>query len=381
MFPIRILELRSVLGTGGGPEKTILHGAAQTDPDRFAVTVCYIRDARDAVFHIDQRAEKLRIDYVEVLERQSFDWRVWRQLRTVVREKRIHIVHSHDYKTDLMALLLAQTDRVIPLSTVHGWSGNSAKERYLYYPMHKRILARFPAAIAVSPLIRSELLRMGARAERVRVVLNGIDHRAFSRDQSGQPAARAHYGVQSGETVIGAVGRLEQGKRFDILIEAFSEIRRTRAVRLLIAGEGSARMALQALAVARGVSGCVSLVGLDPDVRRFHHALDVFVQSSDSEGTPNVVLEAMAMETPIVATHVGGTPDLAKQGAHALLVAPGDIQALAGAILETMQDRAATAARVAAAVNRVRTELSFELRMRKIEAIYQELMASADRGR
>ena len=71
--PIRVLELRSVWGTGGGPDKTILAGAGLLDPARVATTICYIRDARDQVFALDQRAAELGLDYVEVIERNSFD--------------------------------------------------------------------------------------------------------------------------------------------------------------------------------------------------------------------------------------------------------------------------------------------------------------------
>src|SRR5262245_54089408 len=103
--PIRILELRSVRGTGGGPEKTILLGAARSDPAQFAVTVCYIRDRRDAVFAIDHKAGQLEVDYVEIHERNSFDPSIWPALKRLVREKRIDIVHAHEYKTDLLAWL------------------------------------------------------------------------------------------------------------------------------------------------------------------------------------------------------------------------------------------------------------------------------------
>src|SRR5438552_6314370 len=98
--PIQVLELRSVFGTGGGPEKTILLGAARTDPRRFAVTVCYIRDDRDTVFNIDRTAAALGVDYVELRERHSFDRSLWPKLRALVRERRIQIVHAHDYKTN-----------------------------------------------------------------------------------------------------------------------------------------------------------------------------------------------------------------------------------------------------------------------------------------
>src|SRR4029077_11564947 len=138
--PIRILELRSVRGTGGGPEKTILLGAARSDPARFAVTVCYIRDERDPVFSIDEKAAGLPIDYVELRERNSFDWRIWRSLRTLVRERQIDIVHAHEYKTDFLTLLLSKFEAVTALSTVHGWTGHSSREDWVYYPLDKRLL-------------------------------------------------------------------------------------------------------------------------------------------------------------------------------------------------------------------------------------------------
>jgi hypothetical protein len=130
--PIRILELRSVCGTGGGPEKTLLTGAARTDPARFAVTVCYIRDARDETFFIDEVAAAHDIDYVEVVERHSFDPSIWPALRRLVRDRNVDIVHAHDYKTDLLALALAGSVGIIPLATAHGWTGGSRRER-LYY--------------------------------------------------------------------------------------------------------------------------------------------------------------------------------------------------------------------------------------------------------
>src|SRR5262249_32244262 len=118
--PIRVLELRSVWGTGGGPDKTILGGVRLLDPAHVATTVCYIRDARDTVYALDRRAAELKLDYVEVIERNSFDRRIWPALKALVRERRIDIVHAHDHKTDLVTWLLAKATGVVPLSTAHG---------------------------------------------------------------------------------------------------------------------------------------------------------------------------------------------------------------------------------------------------------------------
>src|SRR5947208_3097292 len=99
--PIRILELRSVRGTGGGPEKTILAGSALADPARFAVTVCYVRDDRDDQFDMARRAHRLGLDYIELHERHSLDWSIFGSLRQLVADRHIDVVHAHEYKTDL----------------------------------------------------------------------------------------------------------------------------------------------------------------------------------------------------------------------------------------------------------------------------------------
>jgi hypothetical protein len=160
-------------------------GAAESDPEDFAITVCYIRDRRDKVFRLDARASALGIDYVEIYERHSADPSIWPQLRRLVREKRIDIVHAHEYKTDLLALLLARVERVVPLSTVHGWSGHSQRELKVYYPCDRWLLARYPRLIAVSTEIKNQLVASGARPDRVSVVLNAIDPTVYKREPGG----------------------------------------------------------------------------------------------------------------------------------------------------------------------------------------------------
>ena len=374
MNPIRVLELRSVWGTGGGPEKTILLGAARSNPSRYAVTVCYIRDARDTVFSIDEKAGDLPIDYVEVVERHSFDRSIWPVLRRLVQNRRIDIVHAHDYKTDVLTWLLHRAEGVIALSTAHGWAGHTRRERLLYHRMDKQILRMFPKVITVSEDIRQELVRSGAKPGCVQTVLNGIDHTRFHRDRSRETQIRQRLGIAGDEVVIGAVGRLETEKRFDLLIDAFASLRVARpGIGLFIVGEGSLRSVLEAQIDRLGLGGVCRLLGQRSDIVDLHHAFNVFVQSSANEGAPNAVLEAMALETPVVATAVGGTAQLVREGIDGLLVPAGKADALADAINRVVTDGQAAAARVVSARHRVETELSFDARMATLETVYTEL--------
>jgi glycosyltransferase involved in cell wall biosynthesis len=382
--PLRILELRSVRGIGGGPEKTILFGAVRMNPARHAVTVCYVRDQRDRIFRIDQRARALGVDYTEIHERHSIDPAVWPRLRRLVRERRIEIVHAHDYKTDLLAFALARVEGIIPVATAHGWSGDSWRERRVYYPADRRVLAAYPRVIAVSTTVRDRLILAGVAASRIVVVPNGIDHQAFRPRPELREAVRRELGLEPQVVALGAVGRLETEKNFPLLLRAFRKLLTgCREARLVIAGEGRLRAPLERMAADLGLETRCRFVGHVEDVARFHQALDLFVQSSDTEGTPNAVLEAMACGTPVVATDAGGTSEVARHGREALIVPVGDEQALVAALQTVLVDNGRREVRAAAARRRVETELSFSARLDRLARIYDELRpvsrAAADR--
>ncbi len=115
-------------------------------------------------------------------ERHSLDPSIWRPLRDLVRARAVDVVHAHEYKSDLLALLLSRSTGAVPLATAHGWTGHSRRERLVYYPADKRVLSRFPVVVAVSNEVKADLVAHGCRPERVHVLLNGIDHHAFHRD-------------------------------------------------------------------------------------------------------------------------------------------------------------------------------------------------------
>jgi glycosyltransferase involved in cell wall biosynthesis len=372
---IHVLELRSVFGTGGGPEKTILYGAVKHDRARFHVRVCYLRGDDDQAFQMRSRAEALGVEYVEVSERYSVDPRIWRQLRDITAKDRFDIIHAHDYKTNLLALLLARGSGAIALSTAHGWTGQSWRERRVYYPGDKRLLIRFPRVIAVSNEIRNELISRGADAARVEVILNGIDPDRFRRQHEQRRQARELFGLGADALVVGAVGRLERQKRFDLLLEAAAELvpRHPRLI-VAIAGDGTLAGQLRDQAGRLGLGDHCRLLGHVADVRLLHHASDLFVQSSEYEGTPNVVLEAMAMETPIVATDVGGTADLMRDGIDGLLIPSGDVSRLREAIDRMLSDTSLASSLSRSARSRVESDLTFAARVRRVESLYTELV-------
>jgi glycosyltransferase involved in cell wall biosynthesis len=376
--PLRVLELRTVRGTGGGPDKTILQGTALTDRERYDVTICYIRDARDTVFDIDRRARQLPVRYVEVIEQHSLDRQIWPALRKLVRDLQIEIVHGHDYKTNLLTLLLARAEGIIAVSTAHGWVGTGRRERLLYFPLDRVQQRFFSHVVAVSSDVRDSIVAYGADPARVSVVLNGVDPNQFRRVPGRRAESRALFDLPADAMVIGSVGRLEQEKNYGLLIGAFARVHaKVGHAVLVIAGDGRQRALLGQQAASLGLSGHVRLLGLIDNVATLHHALDVYVQSSDAEGTANSVLEALALETPLVATDVGGTTEVARHGREALIVAKGDEDGIVEAILQVIRDPDAAALRARNGRVRVETELSFARRTQRIESIYDHVAREA----
>jgi glycosyltransferase involved in cell wall biosynthesis len=171
---------------------------------------------------------------------------------------------------------------------------------------------------------------------------------------------------------------LEPQKRFDLLIEAVVALRDSQPnLRLLIAGHGSLDAALRQQIDALGAGNMCRLLGHQRDIPRLHHAFDLFVQASDYEGTPNAVLEAMAMGTPVVATAAGGTAEMMEDNVQGLVIPCGSAQAIAHAISRMIGDPESRVRVAAAARRHVEGPLSFSARMRKVEAVYREMCRPA----
>lgn len=378
-YPIRILEFRSVWGTGGGPEKTILLGAARSNPEKYLITVCYIRDRRDKIFGPGSKAVGLPIEYLEVIEKNSFDLGLIPKLRKIVRDKNIDIVHAHDYKTNFFTALLAKMEKIIPLSTAHGYTGHTKREKF-YYWADKIILKRFPKIVTVSSQLRNELLRKGVSGNAVQVILNGIDPNAFKRDKSQCITAREKLNLPLEKIIIGSVGRLEPQKNYELLLEVFAEFsENNKNVFLIIAGDGSLKAHLESRVNELNIAENCRLLGHQSDISLIHHALDIYIQSSNYEGTANSVLEAMAFETPLIATDVGGTSELIRDNIDGIIIPPRDRNALRYAIDQVLKDEKASIHRASSARKQVETELSFTTRMEKLESIYDALILSASR--
>ncbi|MBL8838611.1 MAG: glycosyltransferase [Alphaproteobacteria bacterium] len=366
---LRVLHTRVVTGVGGGPEKTILNSPRFLRGTAYEEYACYYRPPGDPGFAIiQQRAAEAECPLTGIDDSAPWDPSPLRATARLCRSLGIRMWHGHDYKSNLFGLLLQPFFRFHLVTTVHGWVKHTSRTP-LYYAIDRRSLRHYHLVIAVSSDLVDACRDAGVPASRLLLIENGIDTDAFA------PSARRDEGPRA-RRVIGCVGRLSPEKGFDIAIAALAHlVRAGHDVELRIAGEGSEAERLKAVAASQGIADRVKLLGYCADVRGLLDDVDVFCLSSLREGLPNVVLEAMAMRRPIVATSAGGMGAFGRDGKDMLLVAPGSADALADALARVLADPSLADALAGAARARAESDLSFRRRMRLMKEAYDRLVA------
>jgi glycosyltransferase involved in cell wall biosynthesis len=372
--PPVVLDARVTTDTGGGPEKTILNSPRFLAPLGYRMVCAFMHPPGDPGFQEQRRkAERWRAPLVSVPDRGPWDLRVLRQMLALCRRERVRIWHAHDYKSNTLGLLLKPFWPMRLVTTVHGW-GVLGPRLPLYYRIDRRCLPRYERVVCVSEKLYEECLECGVDRRRCVLVENGIDTEEFRRHH-GRDEAKRRLGIPPGRWLIGAAGRLSAEKGFDLLIRCVDDLaRRGLDVGLVIVGKGEEGAALRGLVTDLRLADRVHLAGYQADLRPFYEAMDAYALSSYSEGLPNVLLEAMALEVPVVATRVGGVPRLITDGENGLLVQPHRGEDLSCALLRLRGNHDLRAYLARAGRRTIEDQYSFGVRMRNLAAMYDELL-------
>lgn len=328
--------------------------------ERLGVLVSELEAARVPAFCVEKRPG-LRLGAVG-------------RLRTLFNILQPDVIHTHQIGALFYAGPAARTAGApVVVHTEHGKHYASRRRT--------RWLGRLAGLYAqrlfgVSRDIAEELraCRIAAQ-ERIAVAPNGIDLARF-RDCAAGAATRREFGIPPSAPLVGAVGRLAEIKRHDLLIHAFVRVRlRIPDARLLLVGDGPGRSSLEKLAARVLPADCIRFAGRQAAPERFLKAMDVMALTSRSEGMPLAVLEAWAAGTPVVATRVGGIPELVADGKTGLLVDFGDVDQLAASIERLLADRP-IAAQIAAAASRAAEQYSLEQMAANYQRHYDDLLSS-----
>lgn len=380
MKPIRVMDLRSTYRWGGGPDKTILNSAKMHDENIVDTLVVYLRSEWDDEFILGKRAQEMGLNCVEIAEKSVVDIAAFKRVVSLIKEKNIQVVHSRDYKTNLMALIIkkffAKDIKIITMA--HGWVGNGFKLKAYYFL--DRIMASF--------FDRNLILFKGQRKLFVRkpnkkttiVVHNGIDYKDWNPEEFPKGKLRKEYGISKDTKIIGYTGRIMPEKDIITMVNVASELITNRKYDLIFVLVGESKTGtygdmVKAAVKKNGLDDHFIFTGVRHDLKEILGDFDIFLMTSLQEGFPNSLLEVMAMKVPAVSAAVDGIPEILRNGEDALLCSTKDVECFADSVETLLNDNTKRDALVQSSRKLVETKLSFEYRLKKMEQIFQDLVS------
>jgi glycosyltransferase involved in cell wall biosynthesis len=330
---LKVLYMIDRAGAFGGAERFVVGLAAHMPRDRVEPWVCSTRTATEVGLRTLAEAGVPHISL-----RRTSKWQVHRMMRLVslLRSSRFDLLHAHKFGSNLWGTTIGRSCGVpVVIAHEHNWSYSGDPLRvWIDREIIGRLATRF---VAVSrPSAEQMTTFEGVPARKVLVMPTAyIPHR-----EPSSVDIRTELGLAEDTPLVGAVGGLRPEKAFDVLVEAHAQlIARAGDVHLAIAGDGPYRPELERRIADLGIGRKVHLLGHRTDVDSILQGIDVGVMSSDWEGMPLFVFECMAAGVPLVATAVGGVPDLVTDGRTGLLVPPRDATALARGLERALTDQ------------------------------------------
>lgn len=321
-----------------------------------------------------EAARAAGIDVYVIRERHRFDPGVISEVREIVTRVSPNIIQTHNGKSHLIikSLSALRTGRLW-FAFQHGYQHTNLKLR-LYNQVDRFTLRSADRVVSVCQAFAPRLVAYGVKAERIRVLHNAaVPTPPVPAQERAQ--LRRQLGIRDGERVLLAIGRLSLEKGHADLLHALGCLRSLpQPWKLVLIGFGPERDALGRLAQSLGISDRIVFAGFHPDVTRFYAIAEVYVLPSHSEGSSNVLLEAMMAGTPIVATNAGGNPEIVLDEQTGLLVPVRDPQALAGAIRRLLSEPDLAERLADRASSRAASEFSVDRYRRRLSGFYAEAL-------
>ena len=363
----------------GGLENGLVNLVNRLPPERFRHAIVCLAGFNPI---IRARIERPDVEVRSLDKQPGKDPAAYVRMWRVLRQRRPAIVHTRNLGTvdmQWVAALAAVPHRV---HGEHGWevgdprglSPRSLRIRRACRPVIHRYV---PMSQDIARWLERDV---GVPAGRIRQLYSGVDVERF---RPGGPRATDVAGAEAGAgarrgPTLGTIGRLDPVKNQEALLEAFAGLRQRHAgLRLVIVGDGPLRGHLQSRAQSLGVASEVTFTGSRTDTPELLRSFDVFVLPSVNEGISNTILEAMACGVPVVASGVGGSPELVVDGVCGSLYDPADPQALQQAILPYLGDPALRERQGRAARERVVQNFSLDSMVGRYLALYDELLAAS----
>jgi glycosyltransferase involved in cell wall biosynthesis len=371
---INVLHLRDT-DRVCGPGKTIIETACAATSEFTHKIGLFLLDRQTTNLYHDA-AVRRGVEVVPIRSAHQFDPRIIATIMAIVRRHRIDIIHSHEYKSDLVAWAVARLHRIPLMTTIHGWIRNDLK-RKLYIRAGQAVLPWFDRVVAVSHETKAAVLACGVPPHKVTVIQNGIVTENYRRDEHRPGFLRRRFGVPEDAPLVGYVGRLSPEKAQADLLTAVARLAASRPnVWVALVGDGPDRHSLEAQAQELGIGARVIFTGHLEDVRPVFRDLDILALTSHTEGLPNVVLEALCMETPVLANDVGGVREIVEDGVTGVLLPPRSPERIVAGLDRLLGEPAWARTLALSGKRLVHERFSFSGRAAKEEQLCREILAS-----
>lgn len=355
----------------GGLENGVVNIVNGLDPSRFRSSLCCLQGAGGFVSRV--RAPDVSIH--EMGLGRGNDYRLPWRLAQLFRRSRPDIVHTRNPEAFFYGFLGAKLAGVRAL--VHSEHGRIFPDKW-HRLWAQRLFSRYTTTVfAVSEQLKRDLVRkVGLPEARIEVLYNGVDlSRCVPIDRESM---RWRLGAGVGDIVIGSVGRLAPVKNYSLLLHAVQGLVAAVGIIVVLVGDGPERTALMAIAQELGLGERVHFLGHRDDVFELLAAMDVFVLPSVSEGMSNTLLEAMAAGVPVVASDVGGNPEIVRDGVDGLLFPTADMVALRERLQKLCVDLHLRECLGKAGRERVLEGFSIEAMIARYERLYQQVYATIE---
>ena len=311
----------------GGPERQMLGLARSLAAGVQTVFLSFAEGGRCRQFLSTARHHGF--EAVGLTHDTPYLWAAMREVAGHLDRVGADVLCCHGYKANLVGRLAARRRKIPAVAVARGWTAENFKVR-LYERLDRFHLRWMDHVVCVSESQAAKVRRAGVRPEGMSVIYNAIDPSRFHEPDERYRAKLLRYFRQPRTHVIGAAGRLSPEKGFSVLVSAAERVLREHpSAGFVLFGEGPERAALQQQINAAGLGQAFVLAGFRADLDRFLPHFDLLVLPSYTEGLPNVVLESFGAGVPVVATAVGGTPEVIDDGASGYLVPPGDADTMA----------------------------------------------------
>jgi glycosyltransferase involved in cell wall biosynthesis len=362
----------------GGPERQML-GLARSLPAAYRTVFLAFANGGRSEALLDE-ARQLGCEGRMLAHDSPHYWEAAREVTGHLRRLEAAVLCCHGYKPDIIGWPAARRAGVPVISVAHGWTGATLKVR-VNEAIDRLVFRWVDRVVCVSQRQACKMRQAGVPPQRLAVIRNAIDADALPPpDPVYRDLLRSLLPIDC-RNIIGAAGRLSPEKGFDQMVEAAALVIRQRPnTGFVLFGDGPLRERLAAQIAAAGLQQRFVLAGFRSDLGRFLPHCDVAVLPSYTEGLPVVVLEAFAAGVPVVATAVGGTPEVVEDRVNGFLVPPGEPPRLAERILDILHDVKRRAAMGERGRQRVREHFTFAAQSLRYQNLFQELTMSPARG-